>query len=83
MVVGGSLSDFSLGASYANKAIQLLADNSARRDVCFYMASGEAQPCSVGAKTCDIWVIYLFPLRPRPFVPDFGLRLLQFGDGKA
>ena len=35
MVVGGSLSDFSLGASYANKAIQLLADNSARRDVCF------------------------------------------------
>lgn len=72
MVVGGSLSDFSLGASYAKKAIQLLADNSARRDVCF-MASGEAQPCSVGAKTCD----------PRPFVPDFGLRLLKFGDGKA
>jgi hypothetical protein len=80
MVVGGSLSDFSLGASYAKKAIQLLADNSA----CLLpLASGEAQPCSVGAKTCDIWVIYLFPLRPRPFVPDFGLRLLKFGDGKA
>jgi hypothetical protein len=27
--------------------------------------------------------IHLFPLRPRPFVPDFGLRLLKFGDGKA
>ena len=82
MVVGGSLSDFSLGASYAKKAIQLLADNSARRDVCFIWP-GEAQPCSVGAKTCDISVIYLFPLRPRPFVPDFGFRLLKFGDGKA
>ena len=46
------------------------------------MGSGEAQPCSVGAKTF-IRVTSLFLLRPHPYFPDFALRSLQFGDGTA
>ena len=52
-------------------------------DFDFAWPAEKPTPCSVGTKTCVIFVAYLFPLQPRPYVPDFGLRLPQFGDGKA
>jgi hypothetical protein len=76
MVVGGSLSDFSLGASYANKAIQLLVDNSARRDVCFIWPAEKPSRVLLARKPAHLGYLFV-PLAAAALRPRFRTQVAE------